>query len=138
MLKANCSLRNSNIHTPQVSIKVLSWEPSLALLIVTPAVYPRLVENNDLNNFSLYKLTHSIQFIKTKLRTFPWFPGVSQLKFEENRSKGPWVMIWHTIKQTDKQKLQLYIYITSKPPGHKTVDWKLEVWRSFSWNLNKK
>ena len=126
MLKANCSLRNSNIHTPQVSIKVLSWEPSVALLIVTPAVYPRLVENNDLNNFSLYKLTHSIQFIKTKLRTFPWFP------------KGPWVMIWHTIKQTYQQKLQLYIYITSEPPGHKTVDWKLEVWRSFSWNLNKK
>ena len=40
------------------------------------------------------------------LKTFSWVSWVTLKKFEANRSRGSWVMIG----QTNKQRLQLYIY----------------------------
>ena len=37
------------------------------------------------------------------LRTFPWFSQVPQSKFEANQSKGLWIMIGQTNKQTNRQ-----------------------------------
>ena len=47
--------------------------------------------------------------LETKLRTFPWFSRVPQSKVEAN-VKGFLSYIWK--KQTDKQRLQLYIIDT--------------------------
>ena len=60
--------------------------------------------------FSLFKSTHSTKNLKTKLRTFPRVSRVTQVKFEANLSRGSWVMIGQTNRQTDKKILQFYIY----------------------------
>ena len=60
--------------------------------------------------FSLFKLPHSIQNLKTHLRTFPWVSRISQSKFEANRSRDSFVMIGLTDIQT------LYIQILAWEP----------------------
>ena len=43
------------------------------VLIVTSAVYPRLVANYDFGYFDKKKWTHSTENLEIKIITFPWF-----------------------------------------------------------------
>ena len=93
-------------------IYVLAWEPSAAKVTKSyyrRAVYPHLIDFYRETKYLLLMSTHSTWNLKTQLRTFPWLSWVFQSKFEANRSRGFWVMIGQTNKQTDKQRLQLYI-----------------------------
>ena len=65
------------------------------ILIVTPAVYPHLVDFTGNLNFP-YKTQ-----LRTKLRTFPWGSLVPQSKFEANRSGGSRVFIGQTNRQKE-------------------------------------
>ena len=55
-------------------------------------------------------LIHSSQNLKTSRREFLVFLLSSPIKCEANRSRGLRVMIGNPSKQSNKQKLQLYIY----------------------------
>ena len=48
---------------------------------------------------------------KNNAKTFSLASQVPLSKFEANQSMGSWVLIERTYKQTDKQKLKLYIHI---------------------------
>ena len=93
-------------------ISVLDWEPSAAK--VTKSYSHRLpaLERFYLGTtFSLLKLTHSIQNLKTKLKTFPWVSRVPQSKFEANLRVFELSSDKQTAKQTKITTLYiLYIY----------------------------
>jgi len=67
------------------------------LLIITHAVYPHFVWQNDFSYFCSYKTQNQAKNIPVVLPS-------SHIKI------GFWVMIEHTNKQTDKQRLLLYIF----------------------------
>ena len=63
---------------------------------------------NDKRPFFIW-MDHSIQTLKTRPRTFPWFSWVPKSKFEANRSRGSWVMIRQTNKQTNWDYNFIYV-----------------------------
>ena len=93
-------------HTHDVSAPWLKCPALPRVLIVNPAVYPRLVLNYDFTYFFILKWTHLSLSLKTKLRTFPWFSrGATNL-----RHIGQGVHeLWSDI-QTNKQRLLLNIF----------------------------
>ena len=91
--------------------QILVWEPSAAE--VTKSYFlrlPALERFYPETKFSLFKSTHYIKNLKTWLRTFLWASRVPQSKFEANRSRGSWVIIGRTNRQTEIKILYIQIY----------------------------
>ena len=82
------------------------------VLIVTPAVYPHLVDFTWTLNFHFKNRPTQLR-LKTQLRTFPWFSQAPQSKFEANRSRVPELL---SDKQTDKQRFLLNINRLKRKP----------------------
>ena len=59
---------------------------------------------------------------KSALSTFPWFYRVPQSKVEANRTRGSWVMIGHTQKQTEIITLH-HRYIICKNATQPVICW---------------
>ena len=74
-----------------------------------------------------YKQTDKQSIIQ--LRTFPWFYRVPNSKLEANQSRGSWVMIGLTNKQT--KITNLYIYHIQYIPVKKYT-WYPSMWISLS------
>ena len=96
----------------QIYIKYVFGNPELPMLLkVISTVYPQLTDLTRKLNFllSFLKSTCSIYNLKTKLRTFPSISRVIRSKFEANRSRGSWVKIRQTNRQTNRDYNFIYI-----------------------------
>ena len=83
-------------------INILAWEPSAAKVTKSySSRLPALERFYRETKFTLLKSIHSTKNLKTKLRTFQWVSRVPQSKCEANRSRGSWIMIGQTNRQTE-------------------------------------
>ena len=101
-----------NFDLRQIYIKYIFGNPELPMLLkVISTVYPQLTDLTRKLNFllSFLKSTCSIYNLKTKLRTFPSISRVIRSKFEANRSRGSWVKIRQTNRQTNRDYNFIYI-----------------------------
>ena len=83
------------------SFGLLALKPSVPrLLIVTPTVYPHLVDFTRKLNFQNKSRLNQLKNLKTKLSKYISMAQLSsQSKFDANRSRDYWVMIGQTNKK---------------------------------------
>ena len=97
------------LHTQAIYIFILAWEPTLhRRVIVSPTVYPHFNVHYDFNYFPRSQLRIS----KLSYKNIPVALPNSLISNWEKKGQGV-VELWSD-KQTDKQRLQLYIQGVSK------------------------